>query len=87
MEDRLDIGGSLGLDNSNMDKSSSVCGYSDTPGKFIIFFKEKHIYFFLPKDHNKHSSVTLHLSDWYQVENTLIKQLLKFERHKKTTSI
>lgn len=32
MEDRLDIGGSSGLDNSNMDKSSSVCGYSETPG-------------------------------------------------------
>ncbi|KAL5285330.1 CRHBP family protein [Megaselia abdita] len=32
MEDRLDIGGSGGLENSNMDKSSSVCGYSDAPG-------------------------------------------------------
>lgn len=35
MEDRLDIGGSAGLDNSNMDKSNSVCGYSDTSGEFL----------------------------------------------------
>lgn len=36
MEDRLDIGGSTGLDNSKMDRSSSVCGYSDTRGEFEL---------------------------------------------------
>lgn len=58
MDDRLDIGGSSGLDNSNMDKSSSVCGYSDAPGELafhtIIYYLLKYFIF-----HRRTSTSTL----------------------------
>lgn len=31
-EDRLEIGGSTGLDSATMDKSSDICGFSNEPG-------------------------------------------------------
>lgn len=64
MVDKLEVGGSTGLDSYNMEKSSTICGKSDKIGpEQAIFCGVTTVRLSSSGQHSNHAQITIRAAD------------------------